>query len=46
MGGDTWQTISLSGISLTQGQHVLRVVMLTSNTQNNSVANFGYFSFQ
>jgi hypothetical protein len=43
---DTWQTISISGIPLTQGQRVIRVVMLTANTQNNSVGNFGFFSFQ
>jgi Carbohydrate binding module (family 6)/PLD-like domain len=45
-GWDIYQTISLSGISLSQGTHVLRVLMLTPNSQNNSVGNFGYFSFQ
>jgi hypothetical protein len=44
-GWDTWQTIPVT-IPLTQGQRVLRVVMLTSNAQNSSVGNFGFFSFQ
>lgn len=45
-GWDTWQTVSLGDISLTEGLHVIRVVMLTRNVENSSVANFGYFSFQ
>ena len=45
-GWDTWQTVSLGNIPLTQGLHVIRLVMLTRNVENSSVANFGYFTFQ
>jgi len=45
-GWDTWQTISLAGIPLTQGQHVLRLVMVTRNAENSGVGNYGYLSFQ
>ena len=43
---DTWQTLTVPNISLTQGLHVLRLVMLTRNVQNNGVGNYNYFSFQ
>jgi PKD repeat protein len=45
-GWDVWQTISLSGITLSQGPHVIRLVMLTRNAQNSGVGNFGYFLFE
>jgi hypothetical protein len=45
-GWDTWQTVSLAGIPLTQGQHVLRLVMVTRNAENSGVGNYGYLSFQ
>jgi hypothetical protein len=45
-GWDTWQTVTISGVGLTQGQRVLRLVMLTRNAENSSVANFGYLRFQ
>jgi hypothetical protein len=45
-GWDVWQTISLSGITLSQGPHVIRLVMLTCNGQNSGVGNFGYFLFE
>jgi Carbohydrate binding module (family 6)/PLD-like domain len=45
-GWDAWQTITVGNINLTQGLHILRLVMLTSNAQNNGVGNYNYFSFQ
>ena len=45
-GWDTWTTISRSGIPLTQGRRVVRVVMMARNAENSSVGNFGYFQFQ
>jgi hypothetical protein len=45
-GWDTWQTVSLSGVGLSQGQHVLRLVMLTRNAENSGVGNFGYLLFE
>ena len=45
-GWDVWQTLSVRGIPLTQGSHVIRVVMVTRNAENSSVGNFGYFRFE
>jgi len=45
-GWDVWQTVSLSGITLTEGQHVLRLVMVTRNVENSGVGNFGYILFE
>ena len=45
-GWQVWQTISLNGISLRQGEHVIRLVMVTRNTENAGVGNYGYLSFQ
>jgi len=45
-GWDTWQTISISGVSLTQGQHVVRLVMVAGTVENSGVGNFGYLSFR
>ena len=41
-----WATLSLGGISLSQGQHVIRIVMVTSNVENNGVGNYGFLQFQ
>ena len=45
-GWDTWQSAAVGGLSLSQGTHVVRLVMLSSNGQNAGVGNFGYLSFQ
>ena len=44
-GWDTWQTVSVP-MALTQGKHVLRLVMVASNVENSSVGNFEYFRFR
>jgi hypothetical protein len=44
-GWDTWQTVSRT-VSLSQGQRVIRLVMVTRNAENSGVGNFGYMSFQ
>jgi hypothetical protein len=43
---DSWQTITISGVPLTQGQRVIRIEMLTRNAENSGVGNFGYLQFQ
>jgi hypothetical protein len=45
-GWDVWQIVSLSGITLTEGRHVLRLVMVARNAENSGVGNFGYFLFE
>lgn len=45
-GWDLWQTVSAPGLTLTQGPHVVRIVMLSRNAQNGGVGNFGYLQFQ
>jgi HKD family nuclease len=45
-GWSTWQTVSLSGIPLTQGLRAVRVVMVASNAQNAGVGNYGFLSFE
>jgi hypothetical protein len=45
-GWDVWETLSLSRISLSQGLHVVRLVMVTRNAENAGVGNFGYFLFE
>jgi hypothetical protein len=46
-GWDVWQTLSLSGIPLSEGPRVVRLVIVTANAQNAGAAgNYGYFSFQ
>jgi hypothetical protein len=44
-GWQTWQTITKSGVSLSAGQHVLRVVFL-SGTPNGDAGNYNWFQFQ
>jgi hypothetical protein len=43
---DVWQTLSLGAIPLTQGQHVVRLVIVASNAQNTGSGNYGYLSFR
>jgi YD repeat-containing protein len=43
-GWNSWQTISKSGISLTAGQHVLKVVLDQRSTQEQWVADIDWFS--
>jgi hypothetical protein len=45
-GWDAWRTLSIAGISLSQGPRVVRLVMLTRNVQNAGVGNFGFIQFQ
>jgi hypothetical protein len=45
-GWDSWRTLSIGGVSLTQGPHVVRLVMLTRNAANAGVGNFGFLQFQ
>jgi hypothetical protein len=46
-GWDAWQTvpISLNGV-LSEGSHVIRLVMLTKNAENAGVGNYGYLLFE
>jgi hypothetical protein len=44
-GWQLWRTITKTGISLTAGTHVVRVVM-DVNAGNGSVANFNWFAFR
>jgi hypothetical protein len=41
-GWDQWQTISRSGIPLTVGRHIIGLVMVARNAENDGVGNFGY----
>ena len=43
-GWQAWQTVTTTGISLTAGQHVIRVVFATQ-ASNGSVGNFNWFQF-
>jgi Carbohydrate binding module (family 6)/Calcineurin-like phosphoesterase/Purple acid Phosphatase, N-terminal domain len=43
---DAWRTLSAGAVSLTQGPHVVRLVMLTRNAENAGVGNFGFVQFQ
>ena len=45
-GWELWQTVSLTGIPLSQGQRVIRLVMVTRNAENNGVGNYSYLSFE
>jgi hypothetical protein len=45
-GWELWQTLSVSGIPLSKGQRVIRLVMVTRNVENNGVGNYSYFSFE
>jgi hypothetical protein len=43
-GWDNWADVVLN-VPLTQGQHVVRLVLTTANSQNSGVGNYGYFQF-
>jgi hypothetical protein len=45
-GWELWQTRSLTSIPLSQGQRVIRLVMVTRNAENNGAGNYGYLSFE
>jgi hypothetical protein len=45
LGWDTWQDVTISIPNLTQGQHVVRLVMVAANTGSNGVGNYGYLKF-
>jgi hypothetical protein len=45
-GWDRWQTVSVSGIPLSQGTRVIRLVMVSRNNENAGVGNYGYLAFQ
>ena len=45
-GYDLWQNVTVNGLSLTQGQHVLRLVMVSRAVENAGVGNYSYLSFQ
>jgi hypothetical protein len=44
-GWEAWQTISVT-VPLTQGERVLRLVMVKANVENNGVGNYDYFWIQ
>jgi len=44
-GWDVWQDVALPSFSLTQGTHVVRLVMFTANTGASGVGNYGYLRF-
>jgi hypothetical protein len=44
-GWQTWQTVSRAGVSLTAGQHVVRVVLMTAGTSG-GVGNYNWFRFR
>jgi hypothetical protein len=44
-GWDIWQTITVPGIELTAGQHVVRVVYLTGTAATGGVGNYRDFTF-
>ena len=44
-GWDVWRTVSIGGLPLTRGGHVVRLVMMSRNVENSSVGNFGYLRF-
>jgi hypothetical protein len=43
---DSWRTAPIGSVSLSQGPHVVRLVMLTANQENAGVGNFGFLEFQ
>jgi hypothetical protein len=44
-GWGNWTTVSKSGVTLSAGQHVLRIVYDTRSTQEVWIGDFNYFSF-
>jgi Carbohydrate binding module (family 6)/PLD-like domain len=45
-GWDVWQTLAVGAISLSEGPHVIRLVIVSRNTQNSGAGNYGYLRFQ
>ena len=45
-GWDRWQTVSIPGVVLTQGRRAIRLMMVTRNTENSGVGNYGYLEFR
>ena len=45
-GWDRWQTVSVPGVVLTQGRRAIRLMMVTRNTENSGVGNYGYLEFR
>jgi hypothetical protein len=46
-GWDLWQTLPVTLTApLSQGQRIIRLVLLTRNGENSGVGNYGYLSFQ
>lgn len=45
-GWDSWQTITIHNVPLSQGTRVIRLVMVSRNNENAGVGNFGYLAFQ
>jgi hypothetical protein len=44
-GWDIWQTVTVPGIQLSAGQHVIRLVCLTGNGGTGGVGNYRDFTF-
>jgi hypothetical protein len=45
-GWDVWRTLTVDGLRLSAGRHVMRLVMLTRNAENSGVGNYGYMTFE
>jgi hypothetical protein len=43
---DTWQDVVISPVSLSQGTHVVRLVMVAPNAGASGVGNYGYLKFE
>ena len=44
-GWQTWQTVTKTGLSLTAGSHVIRLVFDTGTAENGGVGNYNWFRF-
>jgi Carbohydrate binding module (family 6)/PLD-like domain len=44
-GWDSWQDVLISPVSLSQGTHVVRLIMVAPNTGASGVGNYGYLKF-
>ena len=43
---DAWQTITVKGVPMSEGERAVRLVMLTRNAENAGVGNFGFLEFR
>ena len=43
---DVWQTLTLASIPLSEGQHLIRFVVVAQNAENAGAGNYNYFSFE